>query len=73
MGKIFVEDLSKGKECEQMTDYKVPVITKEMALRNAICDYIIIFGEKEDDHIEARKSINKIVDEIISLLKKGDN
>ena len=56
-----------------MKDYKITVVTKEMALRNAIFGYVIMFGEKETDYIEARKSINKIVDEIISLLLKGED
>ena len=55
-----------------MKNYKIPVVTKEMALRNAIFNYVIMFGEKETDYIEAKKSINKIVDEIITLCKKGE-
>lgn len=60
-----------------MSDYKIPVITKEMALRNAIFGYIVFYQDIFKDHrtayVDARKSINIILEEIISLLEKGDD
>ena len=61
-----------------MSDYKVSDVSKEGTLRREIFGYIIWLKETmkfinpNDVYKEAEKSINIILEEIISLLKKGD-